>query len=50
MVKTLEEKFANLAASALETKTKDLSAANKVNIDAALKPLSEQMKLFQEAT
>ena len=50
MGRTLEEKFANLAAVTLETKTKDLSAANRVNIDAALKPLSEQMKLFQEAT
>ena len=50
MARTLEEKFANLAAVTLESKAKDLSAANKLNIDAALKPLSEQMKLFQEAT
>lgn len=49
-VKTLEEKFANLAAVTLESKSKDLSAANKTNLDAALKPLSDQMKLFQEAT
>ena len=49
-VKTLEEKFANLAAATLETKSKDLSAANKVSLDAALKPLAEQMKLFQDAT
>ncbi|MBR4937258.1 MAG: DNA recombination protein RmuC, partial [Kiritimatiellae bacterium] len=50
MVRTLEEKFANLAAVTLENKTKDLSAANRENLAAALKPLSEQMKLFQEAT
>ncbi len=49
-VKTLEEKFANLAAATLETKSKDLSAANKLSLDAALKPLAEQMKLFQDAT
>ena len=49
-VKTLEEKFANLAAAALEARSKDLSAANKTSLDAALKPLAEQMKLFQDAT
>ena len=49
-VKTLEEKFANLAATTLEAKSKDLSAANKTNLDAALKPLADQMKLFQDAT
>ena len=49
-VKTLEQKFANLAAVILEAKSKDLSAANKLNLDAALKPLTDQMKQFQEAT
>lgn len=50
VVKMLEERFANLAATTLETKSKDLSAANKINLDAALKPLADQMKRFQEAT
>lgn len=48
--KALEEKFANLAAETLEKKSKDLTAANKTSLDAALKPLADQMKLFQEAT
>ena len=49
-VKTLEQKFANLAAVTLESKSKDLSAVNKINLEAALKPLEVQMNRFQEAT
>ena len=50
MVKTLEEKFANLAAVTLEAKSKDLTNASRVSLDAAIKPLTEQMTKFQEAT
>lgn len=50
MVKTLEAKFANLAAVTLEAKTKDLTAANRTSLDAAIKPLADQMVKFQDAT
>jgi len=50
MVKTLEEKFANLATVTLEARAKDLTTTNKTTIDAALKPLADQMTRFQEAT
>lgn len=50
MVKTLEEKFANLASTTLEARSKDLTAVNKTALDAALKPLADQMAKFQEAT
>ena len=50
MMKTLEEKFANLAAVTLEAKSKDLTAVSRISLDAAIKPLTEQMTKFQEAT
>lgn len=50
MVKTLEERFANLASTTLESRSKDLSVANRQSLDAAIKPLADQMAKFQEAT
>ena len=49
-VKALEVKFANLAAVTLEAKSKDLTVANRASLDAAIKPLTDQMAKFQEAT
>ena len=50
MTRTLEERFANLAAATLETKSKDLTTLNKNSLDETLKPLKEQMEKFQQAT
>lgn len=50
MTKTLEVKFANLAALTLEAKSKDLTTANRTSLEAAIKPLAEQMEKFQAAT
>ena len=50
MIRTLEEKFANLAATTLESKAKNLAEVNQTSLAAALKPLTEQLGRFQEAT
>ena len=50
LIRTLEEKFANLAAATLESKAKNLTEVNQTSLAAALKPLAEQLGRFQEAT
>ena len=50
MTRTLEERFANLAAATLETKSKDLTTLNRTSLTEMLKPLKEQMEKFQQAT
>ncbi|MGN0833792.1 MAG: DNA recombination protein RmuC [Kiritimatiellia bacterium] len=50
LVRALEEKFANLAATTLEAKSQQLTETNRAALDAALKPLADQMAKFQNAT
>lgn len=50
LVKALEERFSNLAATTLEAKSQRLAEVNRASLDAALKPLAEQMAKFQDAT
>lgn len=49
-VKTLREQFANLAVRTLQAQSGDLSKANAVQLEAALKPLREQVERLKSAT
>lgn len=49
-VKTLREQFATLAAQTLKTESAGLSELNKSHLEAALKPLREQVVRLQDAT
>ncbi len=48
-VKTLEEKFVNLASEALASRTKDLSKNNSDQLNQILEPLKQQMDAFRKA-
>ena len=50
LVKALEEKFASLAATTLEAKSQKLTETNRASLEAALRPLADQMAKFQDAT
>ena len=49
-VKTLREQFATLAAGAMKTQSADLTALNRQQMEAALKPLRDQVARLQDAT
>ena len=49
-LRTLQEQFANLAAQTLKIQSADLSALNKTHLEAALKPLREQVVRLQDLT
>ncbi len=48
-IRTLEEKFANIASESLALKTKDLSKNNSEQLNQILEPLKEQMDAFRRA-
>lgn len=49
-VKTLREQFANLAAQALRAQSGDLTKLNAQQLEAVLKPLSDQVERLKSAT
>ena len=49
-VQTLKEQFANLAAQTLKAQSGDLAKSNSVQLEAALKPLREQVESLKSAT
>ncbi len=48
-IKTLEEKFVNLASESLALRTKDLSKNNSEQLNQILEPLKQQMDAFRKA-
>jgi DNA recombination protein RmuC len=50
VVKTLQEKFALLAAQTLKTQSGDLAKANSDQLESVLKPLREQLDTLRSAT
>lgn len=50
MLRTLEARFAALASTTLEARSKSLLESNRISLDAAVRPLAEQLVSFQNAT